>query len=80
MPQIQIYRFSPKSKPPSQVRKMLQWFSTEVSSASIKPVDTYEISKDGPVNGSDKHLSFAFKLFKGLMKLKKEFNWFKKQR
>ncbi len=80
MPHIRIYRFPTKSQPPSQINKMLNWFNKEVSDASVEPVDSYRITKNGPVEGSEKHLSLAIKMFNGLMLLKKEFVRFKKRR
>ena len=79
MPRIRIYKFSPKSQPPSQIHNMFNWFNTEVSTASIEPVDSYEISNNDLINGSDKHLSIATRLYKGLMLLKKEFERLKQR-
>lgn len=79
MPQIRIYQFRPASQPPSKVHKMYSWFKTEVTTAAIEPVDSYEIAENGSINGNGTHASLATKLCKGFAYFKKAFAWFKQQ-
>ena len=70
---IRLYRFSPKSQPPSKIQFMNQWFKNEVADASIEPYDTYEISDKGPINGSAHNKPLAIALHKVILHLKKAF-------
>lgn len=75
---IRLYSFSPKSQPPTKIQNMHKWFVKEVSSASIEPIETYEITEDGPSNGNATQLPLARKLFDGLMLLKKAYQRIKR--
>lgn len=79
MQHIRLYKFSPNSKPPLRIKHMYQWFKHEVNTASIEPVDTFEISNQGPINGSNENRPLAIKIFKGMLRLKKVFESFKKR-
>ena len=76
---IRLYRFSPKSQPPSKIQLMYPWFKDEVANASIEPYDTYEISDKGPVKGSAKNRPLAKTLFTAMLHLKKAFVALKKR-
>lgn len=77
---IRLYRFTPRSQPPSKIQQMYQWFKAEVTDASIEPIDTFKISDKGPVNGSNDNRPFAIKLFMGMLYLEKAFEILKKRR
>jgi len=76
---IRLYRFSPTRQPPFKIKQVYPWFKEEVQSTSIEPVDTYEISNDSLMGGSEENRSFAAKILKGL-KLVKEACAYLKQR
>lgn len=73
MQHIRLYRFSPSSQPPPKINKMNHWFNQEVSDASIQPVDTFQITEQGPVNGKPENLPLALRIYNGMMQLKKAF-------
>lgn len=77
---IRLYRFRPRSQPPFKMHHMYHWFKSEISHASIEPVDTFEISDEGPIHGSNENKPFAVKLFRGILRLKTAFENFKKRR
>jgi hypothetical protein len=78
MQRINLYQFSPKSKPPTKTNLLYGWFKKEISIRSIAPIDVFEVTKQGPVNGSLKNKKFAIQIFRGTQYLKKSFEKFKK--
>lgn len=79
MPQLKLYNFSPSKAPPDTIEEMDQWFNDEVTQASIEPSDTFDITNQGPVNGSSINLPLAEKIFQGIQLLKKAWMQFKQR-
>ena len=73
---IRLYRFRPTSQPPHNIKQMNQWFQKEVEEASIEPIDSYEITEQGPT-GNPNNLPLAKKIFQGLLLLNKIWLQFK---
>ena len=76
---IRLYRFRPSSQPPLNVKKLYPWFKEEIQNASIKPIDVYQITDDGPTGGSEENRSLATKIFEGLKMLKQTYRYLKER-
>ena len=77
MQRIQLFQFRPESQAPSKTHLLYGWFKDEVSTRSIEPIDVFEITNQGPVNGKPENRPFAIQIFRVMLSLKTSFKRFK---